>query len=398
MKQLKKIILLLILPLTALMATTQCDKPIGENTVFKVSDTPLAVGERIPTRIMMFILRGNEDKAKMRTLIDDCAKYHFTHVFFEARAAGVKYDILVEDGRFKFLPNAWSKAEFQDLINYCVSRGLKVIPQIKLLTHQYPQGFAYSFDKTHPFMMNKNTYNPNNPELMSIVYGMIDELIDMFTVNGEKPDLIGIGHDEVTGIWPFNNNKWLDYDVSGSYNSDGICNDRILSAAEFKNHILNLYNKITIQKGIRIAMYADVLIQRKEIPTDRFLYGHAGRIEGEANEWVQVRHELPRDIIMIDWRYGIPDKCDGTCDGTKFPSYDIMQNDERYDTHGMTWATSEGNETRMNNFIDHMLATGNSNCAVYAAQFYLSTNAQYFDMTRSIIQKTGTYAYNTLKK
>lgn len=275
---------------------------------------------------------------------------------------------------------------------------MKVIPSLKLLTHQDPLGFSWSFKKTHPYMINKHTYDPNNNDVMSLVYGVVDEMIAMFRVKREKPLFFYVGHDEVAGIWPFNNGKWLDYQTNGNYRSDGVCNDRILTAAEFKMDVLHLYKKIVVENGIRLSMCDDVLIQRKEIPTDSRLYGHAGRIEGPTNKWVQVRHELPRDIIMTDWRYGIPTTCDGTCDGKKFPSFDIMQNAERFDVMGMSWAISPGNDKRMKYWVDHLLATGNDHCGIIAAQFYNQTLGDHFQETREIIRKTGTYAYDTVKK
>jgi len=396
----KLILLFAILHFPLLMVLARPNDPDG-STVFEVSGTPIGIGKRIPRRVMSFYLRGIEDKTKILELIDYCAQYNFTHVEIICSVSGVKFAAINNDPRFQFKSNAWTMAELKSLVDRIVENGMKPVPGLKLLTHQDKHGFGYSFSGDHPYMINHATYDPNNPELKAIVDNMIDELISLFTIEDVKPGWFHIGHDEVLGVWPFNNNNWLDYSERGTYQSDGICNDRILKADEFETSVMNLYNKITLQDSVRLAMYSDVLIQRREIPHGSRLYGHAGRIEGAENLFVQVRQRLPRDIIMIDWQeYGLtPDsQCDQGCDNRSFEAFDILQNDERFDVFRLTWPYTDGNITRMKYSVDHLLATGYDHCAIMATQFYIPTLDTHFDETKKIIRELGTYSYNTVRQ
>lgn len=126
-------------------------------------------------------------------VVDLCAENHFTHILFMFQLTHLKCPSLVSDGRFAFNAAALDMDEIQELVDYVVSKGLRPIPGITLLTQQQDPngqvdgGLAASFPVSHPFMLNKSTYDPNNAELMALIDDCIEELIPLFVVNGENP-------------------------------------------------------------------------------------------------------------------------------------------------------------------------------------------------------------------
>lgn len=62
--------------------------------------------------------------------------------------------------------NPWSPAELSDWAAYAKSKGLDVVIEVKLLSHQ-----QFFFQESHPELMyNTKTYDPDNPAVYKIVY------------------------------------------------------------------------------------------------------------------------------------------------------------------------------------------------------------------------------------
>ena len=267
---------------------------------------------------------------------------------------------------------------------------MKPVPGIRLLTHQDDRygitsgGVGASFPPSHEFMANKTTYNPESTELMNLIYDCIDDMLPRFIVNGRKPDYFLIGHDELAGYWPYYNDRWLTcdtYQVNYSPCTGGTGCEHIVTPEEFEDSIVGLRQQVTQQYGVRIMMFPDSLIQHAEVPhADRFS-GHAGCIEGEQNGLVQVRHRLPRDIVMMSWSSGTE-------------GYLILQNQERFDVMFLSWPVP-GAEANMRQAVDFMLAHGNDHCGIMVTEWNNIPN--HMDEVAHIIQVTGQYAWNTVK-
>lgn len=98
-----------------------------------------------------------------------------------------KNSIHFENGDGKFL----TQEQVGELITYIRERGMDVIPEVPLLSHcdylmnAFPQ---YAERAEDPF---PDTYCPNHPEIYSLVFDVLDEVIEVF-----QPKVINIGHDE----------------------------------------------------------------------------------------------------------------------------------------------------------------------------------------------------------
>ena len=177
---------------------------------------------------------------------------------------------------------AWALDEFLSAVKYIRSKGMEVIPEVHLLSHQ--QRF---FAIAHPELMfgSSINYNPGNPTVYKLIFPYLEEIIS--TIN---PRAIHIGHDEVWGKLPAN--LFL-LDV-------------------------NLLHDFLKHKNIETWMWGDMLVSRTEIPSKSsdFLSNLNGNAFGYGSK---LRINLPKDIVICDWHY----------DDTRadFPSLDAFKVD-----------------------------------------------------------------------
>lgn len=87
--------------------------------------------------------------------------------------------------------NAWTREEFQSWAAYARSKGLQLVPELQLLTHQ-----EKLLQGNYPSLMfNEKTYNPANPIIYKkYLFPLMDEIIAVL-----QPEAFHIGHDEVAG-------------------------------------------------------------------------------------------------------------------------------------------------------------------------------------------------------
>jgi len=208
------------------------------------------------------------------------------------------------------------------MVRIAKQKGIKTIPALQVLSHQnggvlsqvYPEymlsepewkkgvyyssincvevdGIVYNCSTAHTSSLsnkpgyganwqnywisyNRRTRDPFNQQAEQIVFGMIDELIEAFTVDGEKPEAIHIVTDELT--------NWLDCPEE--------CNG-MSSAEVFALVITNVYNHIKKNNpDMDIMMSADMLDEN----------WNGGREETPVAGAIDL---LPKDIILNDWRY-----------------------------------------------------------------------------------------------
>jgi hypothetical protein len=224
-----------------------------------------------PARIWHFVLRG---------LAYDRAIW----MVDRAKAAGFDaVQVTLTDGvrldRAPWTPrkDAWSKAEFIDWVAYARERGMAVIPEVQLLTHQ-----EKFFQQAHPdLMFNGVTYDPGRDRTYQIVFSMLEEIIDAV-----RPAAVHIGHDEVAGHDPASARKWL---------KPG---EKALPADLFLADVLRVHGYLK-ERGIHTWMWGDMLLSPTEFPTmhSRDLNG-SGAGYGKA-----LRDKLPRDLVICDWHY-----------------------------------------------------------------------------------------------
>lgn len=178
------------------------------------------------------------------------------------------------------------KSEVRELVEYCKSRGMDVIPEIQALSHCYyltiahPEIAELSDD---PF---PDTYCPNNEKSYELYFDVADEVLEVF-----EPTTISIGHDEIRVL------GWCDK-----------CKDK--SGAELVgNDILKLH-EFYAKRGVRIAMWAEsaqtfesfkgAMVGDKDVErTDEF--GRYYKLP-KTHECLDM---LPNDILMLDWYHSM---------------------------------------------------------------------------------------------
>ena len=163
--------------------------------VWGAEKAPSSAVERPPVRALHFVLRAVPlDKAYW--MVD------------EAKRSGLNtIVVLVTDGvalkhaPWRSKPGVWSRDEFKAWAMHAQGKGMQVVPELKLLTHQEKY-----LQNAHPeVMFNSNTYDANNPKVyQKYVYPLIDELIELIS-----PNAFHIGHDEVAGHNEHSKRKWL---------------------------------------------------------------------------------------------------------------------------------------------------------------------------------------------
>ncbi len=241
----------------------------------------------------------------------------YTHFMFYR----YEFDARLYNARYP----AWgdfNSTEIKEMVRIAKQKGIKTIPALQVLSHQnggvlsqvYPEymlsepewkkgvyyssincvevdGIVYNCSTAHTSSLsnkpgyganwqnywisyNRRTRDPFNQQAEQIVFGMIDELIEAFTVDGEKPEAIHIVTDELT--------NWLDCPEE--------CNG-MSSAEVFALVITNVYNHIKKNNpDMDIMMSADMLDEN----------WNGGREETPVAGAIDL---LPKDIILNDWRY-----------------------------------------------------------------------------------------------
>lgn len=178
-------------------------------------------------------------------------------------------------GAFK---GAWTKDEFIEYVAFVKDLDLKLIPEVKLFSHQ-----EKFLKKKYPqYMHNSGTYNPESTQLYNeIVFPLIDELIEII-----QPEIFHVAHDEVAGHNQKTKEKWLNE------------NEFIAPASLYLQSILNL-NQYINDKGLTMAIWGDMLLSQSEFP--QMFKNH---LHGNADGYgVELRKFIPKNVIVTDWQY-----------------------------------------------------------------------------------------------
>lgn len=172
----------------------------------------------------------------------------------------------------------WSVSEFLEVVSYARGKGIEVVPELKLLSHQEHFLAKYRQD----LLFNATTYEPRNPEVYVQVYKVLDEVIRLV-----KPRAIHIGHDEVAGFNAYTERKWLGR------------GQVMLPAHLFLEDVKRLHAYLE-KKGVETWMWGDMLSSPEEYPSLRPKSLHGTKL-GYGPE---LRKKLPNGIVICDYRYG----------------------------------------------------------------------------------------------
>lgn len=217
--------------------------------------------------------------------------------------------------------NTWSKENLKSMVTYAKSKGLDVIPHIPLLTKADKLFLTAHSDK----MFNSKTYDPQNKDIYSLIYPIIDEVLEIF-----EPSAMHIGHDEVVG--------WTDKHYDKGLLKPG---ERQLPASLFLSDLLKLHAYL-LDRGVVTWIWGDMLIGMKE-----FSMIQTG-VNGNGNGYGKtLRGKVPKDIVIIDWHY--------ISDDRGFPSLAAFLNDG-FRTLGATWDDRKTIERFSNYAAEHAAA------------------------------------------
>jgi len=178
---------------------------------------------------------------------------------------------------------AWSRAQWEEYLNAARSLGIEPIPLINSLGHQTETGLGLA----HPEMREDPDgwcLCPQHPDTLRCLCEMIDELIDLF-----QPRAFHVGLDEA--------------DMPGRPQTFCVCPKcKDTDGGElFANHILGLHEHITGQ-GLEMLMWPDMLLWEPR----------QNQINGLRTGTWRAIDRLPRDIILVDWIYGVVKEYVGT--------------------------------------------------------------------------------------
>ncbi|MBU1215136.1 MAG: family 20 glycosylhydrolase [Gammaproteobacteria bacterium] len=218
----------------------------------------------------------------------------------------------------------WKKRELRDVAEYARSKGLSIIPEVKLLTHQ-----EVFLQDSHPeWMYNTNEYDPRHKLIYGTIFAVLDELIDVL-----HPTAVHIGHDEVNAGITHNE---LSSDGNGAKQNGR----RMLPADLFLMDVMLIHEHLK-KRNVETWMWGDMLISPEEFP-EMFARDLHGRTGGYGK---LLRAQLPRDIVICDWHY--VDEVPG------FPSLSAMRQ-EGFRVIGATWRKHE----TIQNFSKYAAAHG----------------------------------------
>ena len=173
--------------------------------------------------------------------------------------------------------NAWSIAALRDIVEDARARGVDVVPELKLLTHQ-----ELFFKAARPeLMFNRVTSKPDNEQVRVIQRRHLEEVISVV-----QPRAVHIGHDEVAGFNKASRKKWLEKD------------EPTLPAELFEESVKWLHKELT-SRGVEVWMWGDMLVAPEEFPGmfERHLHGLP------PGYGKPLRDRLPKDIVICDWHY-----------------------------------------------------------------------------------------------
>jgi len=258
-----------------------------------------------PWRIVHFELRALSQEAA-RSIVDTAKDSGFNAI-----QVRITDGVALENAPWTPRKDAWSKKEFMAWVAYTRSRGMEIIPEVALLTHQelFLQG------NQPGLMFNAVTYDPRKEETYRLALPLLDEIIDVI-----HPKIMHIGHDEVVGWDKPHAKKVL---------KPG---EIYLPANLFLQDVLRLHDYLKA-KGVDTWMWGDMLLSPDEFPSMLARHLHGG-LPGYGK---RLRDKLPKDIVICDWHY--------FDDQDNFQSLSVMQS-EGFKVIGATWKT----ESAIRNF------------------------------------------------
>ncbi|MEA4862176.1 MAG: glycoside hydrolase family 20 zincin-like fold domain-containing protein [Victivallaceae bacterium] len=207
--------------------------------------------------------------------------------------------------------HAISKEQIKELIAVANDNYIDVSPLFQTLGHcewlfgeKADQNLDWAEDPAFPY-----AYNVSAPGLYDYMDATLDEIVETFN----NPKYLHIGHDEV---FFFKDAKFPNRPENVKKGAKQLIYDDIMHYYDYaKRH------------NMRLMMWHDMFATKTECPENGF--------GGKPHYTAELRKDLPKDIIIVDWRY------DGTYE--KYPDVDAFRKDG-FDVLGATWYANGNHE------------------------------------------------------
>ena len=240
-------------------------------------------------------VRGLSVVAPRVALVDDFVK------FIDQELAPAHFNLLILRVEYNYAykshpelqdEDPLTEADVKKLVNVCRKHNIRLVPLLDLLGHQsqrtnlgtllcvYPE-----FDETphipmpdefkypNPDGFIMKSYCPRHPEVHTVIFNLLDELIDVF-----EADCFHAGMDEVFYI-----------------GHDQCPRCRGIDKAElFAEEVRTIHDHLK-QKNCRMMIWGDRLIDGRATGT--------GMWEGSMNATHRAIDLIPKDVFICDWHY-----------------------------------------------------------------------------------------------
>jgi hexosaminidase len=214
-------------------------------------------------RALLLPLRGYrflEQVWDARELIDVAEMLHMNTVIIQVDNA-IKFDSVRGVAR----SGALEKDTLRAIVKYAREAGLEVIPFVNTFSHQdvllcpaYPD-----------LCLDNSTYDPSNPKVYAKLFGIIDEILEIF-----EPKYMHVGHDEIRALSNIPQKK---------------------AAELFLSDIRKIHAHLK-QKKVQMMMWASMLLSAMQFQGQDNCNGVLG------NTYALI-DSLPKDIIIVDAHY-----------------------------------------------------------------------------------------------
>lgn len=196
----------------------------------------------------------------VRDLVEVAEALHFNTVFLQVNNATI-FDSVREIAR----PGATPKDSLRAVVEYARTLGMEVIPLVSLFSHQGSLLCAL----LSPLCMDSDTYNPDNPKVYDKLFGILDEVIEIF-----EPRYLHVGHDEIMAL----------ADVPAEE-----------ARRLFLKDVRQIHEYLQ-SKNVQMMMWSDMVLYSQD-------FVDQDNCRGFVADLYTVIDSLPKDIILVDAHY-----------------------------------------------------------------------------------------------
>ena len=284
---------------------------------------------RLSFRMIKLYLPSRDNIPFLKEFVDMCAFYGYNTIMFEVGGAmeykshpeinegWIEYSRKASEGinnsdKYPYFPFKDERAkqthyknsihcengggdiitqyEMRDIIAYCQSRYMEVIPEMPSFSHsdylltRHPELAEWKED------LYPDTYCPSNPKTYELLFDLLEEIIDVF-----KPYRLNIGHDEIMSL---------------SCQLCDECKKETLDVLYY-NDIMKIYNFLKA-RHVKTMMWCEQLMEcvfkdgtMAAGTGHEVISGQTGEYLGYKDQIYHIRNILPKDIELLNWYWSI---------------------------------------------------------------------------------------------